>query len=124
MEDTLRVVNELEAERIVSRYAIGGAIGFLFYTEPAYTEDLDIFCNLPPSSGLIDQGLVPIYQWLEKRGYLPKYEHLLAIAAELGRTKDKLRIAMALKSKKPDESKLNDILQRHCLLDKWTKMTI
>lgn len=163
MEDTLRIINELEAERIIGRYAIGGAIGFLFYTEPALTEDLDIFCYFPlQRERLINLG--PLYAWLAARGYLTQdehvviegipvqflppttnlvkealeqaveerfgsvntrvfqYEHLLAIAAETGRQKDKLRIALSLESRTPDQSNLKQILERHNLLDKWSEV--
>lgn len=68
MEDTLRVLNELETDKVITRYAIGGAIGFLFYAEPAYTEDLDVFCFLPQGGVLID--LAPLYKWLRDRGIL------------------------------------------------------
>ena len=163
MDDTLRVINELEAEGVISRYAIGGAIGLLFYIETLYTEDLDVFCCLPRDAILIT--LAPLYNWLKHRGYeeekehvliegIPvqfleppddlvkealaqavddqyagvptrvfQYEHLLAIACGLGRHKDKLRIAIALESREPDEPKLRDILARHDLLDKWSAMT-
>lgn len=162
MENTLRVINELEAQGVIGRYAIGGAIGFLFYTEPVLTDDLDIFCHLAHDGALINLG--PLYKRLADQGYVPQeghviiegvpvqflppttklveealtnavdekfanvttrvfqYEHLLAIAAETGRQKDKLRIAMALESRAPDESKLKGILQSHGLLDKWSKM--
>ena len=42
MEATLRVLNELERNGVISRYAIGGAVGAIFYTEPFLTYDLDI----------------------------------------------------------------------------------
>jgi hypothetical protein len=165
MEKTLRVINSLEAEGIIGRYAIGGAIGLLFYTEPAVTYDLDIFCYLPQSGTIIDLG--PLYKRLTELGYkatpgehinvedipvqfLPpttnlvqealdssvkksfedvstrvfQYEHLLAIMAETGRAKDKARIALALESAQPDKAKLEDILRRHNLVDKWSKMNI
>ena len=37
MEKTLKILNELEKARLVSKYAIGGAIAVLFYTEPVLT---------------------------------------------------------------------------------------
>ncbi len=165
MEKTLCVINKLESEGIIGRYAIGGAIGLLFYAEPAVTYDLDIFCYLPHTSTLIDLG--PLYKHLVASGYkatpgehvniegipvqfLPpttnlvqealdnsvkksfgdistyvfQYEYLLAIMMETGRAKDKARIALALESAQPDKIKLEDILRRHKLLDKWSKMII
>jgi len=164
MDKTLTVINELEAEGVIGRYAIGGAIGLMFYVEPTATYDLDVFCYLPQSGLLIDLG--PLYADLAKRGYQPtegehvsiegipvqflppstdlvkealdealdkefggvqtrvfQYEHLLAIMAETNRSKDKLRIAQALESAQPDQEKLNDILTRHNLLDKWSRIT-
>jgi hypothetical protein len=40
---TLEVLNELERQGVFSRYAIGGAMGAIFYTEPFLTFDLDVF---------------------------------------------------------------------------------
>ncbi len=47
LDNTLRVINSLETNGIIRRYAIGGAIALVFYTEPETTYDLDIFCLLP-----------------------------------------------------------------------------
>ena len=47
MEKTLQLVNTLEHDGIVRRYAIGGAMAATFYAEPALTFDLDIFVLLP-----------------------------------------------------------------------------
>ncbi len=162
MDETLKVINELEKDGVIGRYAIGGAIGLLFYVEPATTYDLDIFCYIPKTGMLYSVG--PIYENLMAKGYLPKgehiviqgvpvqflpptsdlvteaieqaadrefngvptrvmqYEHLLAIMAETGRGKDKLRIAQALESKTPDETKLKGILSTYNLLNKWSKI--
>lgn len=46
----------------------------LFYSEPAVTYDLDIFCFLPQQGILID--LRPLYKNLEERGYVPSGEHV------------------------------------------------
>lgn len=68
MEKTLRVLNQLEAEGILSRYAIGGAIGATFYTEPFLSFDLDVFVVLPTAPGGL-LTLAPIYEALRARGY-------------------------------------------------------
>jgi hypothetical protein len=53
---------------IISRYAIGGAVGAAFYVEPTQTYDLDIFLVFPASqSGLI--SISPIDSYLMQRGY-------------------------------------------------------
>jgi predicted nucleotidyltransferase len=46
-------------------------------------------------------------------------EHLAAIAFEVGRPKDKLRLPRFLTSKGFDESRFSKILQRYGLLDRW-----
>lgn len=37
MDKTLGVINALESEGAIGKYAIGGAVGLLFYAEPAVT---------------------------------------------------------------------------------------
>ncbi|MGI8468527.1 MAG: hypothetical protein ACR2N3_08745 [Pyrinomonadaceae bacterium] len=39
----LRVLNSMREQKIISRYAIGGAVAAIFYVEPRETFDLDIF---------------------------------------------------------------------------------
>jgi len=76
MEATLQVLNELERERVITRYAIGGAVGAIFYMEPFLTYDLDVFVLLSPTaSGLLT--LTPIYEVLKRRGYEEEGECVL-----------------------------------------------
>ena len=42
MQRTLEVINDMEAEGIISRYAIAGAVAAYYYIEPIVTEDLGI----------------------------------------------------------------------------------
>ncbi len=73
MKRTIEVLNELERDGIVSRYAIGGAMGAIFYTEPFLTFDLDVFVVLPSTAvGLVT--LAPIYDALRARGYAEENE--------------------------------------------------
>jgi len=65
---TVEVLNELEKEGVFSRYAIGGAMGAIFYSEPFLTFDLDVFVVLPPASGGL-LTLASIYDALRGRGY-------------------------------------------------------
>jgi len=51
LKDTLKVVNEMRHAGVISKYAIGGAIGALFYLEPSLTRDVDIFVVLPTVPG-------------------------------------------------------------------------
>lgn len=74
MEKTLKVLNELEAKGLVERYAIGGGIAALFYTEPVLTYDLDVF--LPASESPLPT-LSPLYGYLRSRGYREHKGHVL-----------------------------------------------
>ena len=69
MKRTIEVLKELEEEGVFSRYAIGGAMGAIFYTEPFLTFDLDVFVVLPAAGGGL-VTLTPIYDALRARGYI------------------------------------------------------
>lgn len=62
------------ADGIISSYAVAGAMGALFYTEPLETHDLDVIAVLPISGLLIT--LDPIYRYLEAFGYCADREHV------------------------------------------------
>lgn len=67
MKDTLRVLNDLETKGIINRYAIGGAVAALFYTEATDTENLDIFVHLEePGHPLMPRS--QLYEELNRRG--------------------------------------------------------
>jgi hypothetical protein len=65
---TLDIVNRMQAAGVIGKYAIGGAIGVIFYLEAFYTEDLDIFVILPTAPGSSLLSLSPIYEYLTERG--------------------------------------------------------
>lgn len=48
-----------------------------------------------------------------------KPEHLVAMAAKVGRPKDRLRIAQFLREEAVDLNTLRDVLDRHTLLQVW-----
>lgn len=164
MKRTLQVLNELVREEVLSRYAIGGAMGATFYVEPVLTFDLDVFVVLPQTRGGL-LTLEPLYEALRKRGYrakdecvdiegvpvqfLPAYnalleealaearetryestparvvraEHLLAIALQTGRDKDRERVRLLREQARLDQKYLNGILARHKLEGRWSEWT-
>lgn len=76
MERTLQVLNELEQQGALSRYAIAGAMGAMFYIEPILSFDLDIIVLLPQAqSGLLT--LTPLYDTLRRKGYKEEGECVL-----------------------------------------------
>lgn len=47
MKATLEVINQMQADGVIGKYAIGGAVAATIYVEPAATLDIDIFVTLP-----------------------------------------------------------------------------
>ncbi len=45
LSKALAVINRMKADGVIDKYAIGGAIGAMFYTEPSATYDLDVFIS-------------------------------------------------------------------------------
>jgi len=60
MKRTLEILNQLERDGVIERYAIGGAMGATFYVEPLLTFDLDVFVILPHGTGNL-LSLAPLY---------------------------------------------------------------
>ena len=72
MRETLDVLNRMVADRVIGRYAIGGAVATYNYIEATVTDDLDILIAVDafeerPRSSLV--LLTPITQYLAERGY-------------------------------------------------------
>ena len=72
MEKTLKIINRMEADGVIGRYAIGGAMAAIFYVEPFTTFDLDIFFAASLEGGLVT--LTPVYEYLTAAGYEAKGE--------------------------------------------------
>ncbi len=73
---TLELVNQMQADGVIGKYAIGGAVGATFYLAPAATVDLDLFVTLPGDSKLL-VSLSPIYEYLKARGGKEQDEYIL-----------------------------------------------
>jgi hypothetical protein len=67
VEKTLEIINRMEADGVIGRYAIGGAMAAIFYVEPFTTFDLDIFFAASGSGGLMT--MTPVYEYLTAAGY-------------------------------------------------------
>ena len=75
MKLALEVVNSLERDGIIGRYALGGAMAAVFYAEPVSTFDVDIFIAFSASpSGLI--SLAPIYEALARKGFVESGDYV------------------------------------------------
>lgn len=161
MKATLEVINRMQSDGVIGKYAIGGAVGATFYLEPSATLDIDVFVSFQnaPGSSLIT--IAPIYDYLTARGhktdgeyiviggwpvqFLPPgdalteealaqavetevegvrtwvmtAEHLAAIALMTRRPKDFTRLLQFIESGVLDTNRLDQVLSRHGLLEKW-----
>ena len=73
----ISTVNQMEADGVVDRYAIGGAVGATFYLEPVATMDVDIFVMFRQESGQLLLGPRPIFDFLTARGGVVKGEYIV-----------------------------------------------
>jgi len=76
MKEMLQVINKMRDAGVITNYAIGGAIGALYYLEAVSTIDVDIFTSFdePESSSLNPLG--PIFDYLRPLGFGVTGEHL------------------------------------------------
>jgi hypothetical protein len=77
MEKVLQVLNRMQTDGVLEKFAIGGGIAAIYYLEPYSTDDIDVFISpvLIDPSGLV--SLEPIFGYLGKLGYLPVKEGVL-----------------------------------------------
>ena len=52
IKEVIAVVNQMQADGVIERYAVGGAVGATFYLEPVATLDVDIFTAFKPHRGV------------------------------------------------------------------------
>jgi hypothetical protein len=71
MNATIRVINDMVAAGVISRYAVAGAVAAIFYLEPVLTSDLDILISVDEmkqaGSGLAT--IKPLLDYLTQAGY-------------------------------------------------------
>jgi len=77
MKATLQVVNRMQADGVIAKYAIGGAVGATFYLEPSATLDIDIFVAFGSASGSLLLSMQPIYDYLTARKYPVEGEYII-----------------------------------------------
>ena len=76
---------------------------------------------LPPTGPLVEEAIAESRETdVEgERTFVFSAEHLVAIALQTGRAKDKLRILQFVEAGVLDQQRLQGILKRHSLLDRW-----
>ena len=68
IKDTIAAINQMQADGVIARYAIGGEVGATFYLEPVATLDVDIFIDFHSDAGNLLVSPQPIFDYLKARG--------------------------------------------------------
>jgi hypothetical protein len=77
VREVIKTVNAMEADGVIERYAIGGAVGATFYLEPVATLDVDIFLTFKPTVGSLIASPAPIFEYLKARGCAMEGEYVM-----------------------------------------------
>src|SRR5687768_3283093 len=77
IQDVIIAINQMEADGIIDRYAIGGAVGATFYLEPMATLDVDVFVAFHPEPGQVLTNPKPLFDYLTSRGFTMKGEYVM-----------------------------------------------
>ena len=77
IRDVIAIINEMEKDGIIERYAIGGAVGATFYLEPVATLDVDVFVTFNVVPGQMIVTPKPIIDYLTARGCRMKGEYVM-----------------------------------------------
>jgi len=77
IKEVIEMINRMQADGVIERYAIGGAVGATFYLEPAATLDVDVFVefHIPPGSQIVSPE--PIFKYLRDRGCKMEDEYVV-----------------------------------------------
>ncbi len=77
ISQVIAMINRLEEDAVIERYAIGGAVGATFYLEPVATLDVDIFVVFRPEARGSLLSLQPIFDYLTARGGVIEGEYVV-----------------------------------------------
>jgi hypothetical protein len=77
IKEVIVTINQMQADGIMDRYAIGGAVGATFYLEPVATLDVDIFVAFKPESGSLIIRPQPLFDYLKARGGTMQGEYII-----------------------------------------------
>jgi len=69
------VLNDLITKGIIQSYALGGAVGFMVWTQPFLTNDTDFFVQIHTDGLLV--SLAPVYQYAKLNGFHTTHEYIV-----------------------------------------------
>lgn len=68
MGSVFNTVEAMKREGVIDDYAVAGAVGAQFYTEPFSTQDIDLLVHFPSSQSLL-VSIEPIKTWMQSHGH-------------------------------------------------------
>ncbi len=77
IQEVIKTINQMQADGVIERYAIGGAVGATFYLEPVATLDVDIFITFKSEAGSLLVSPQPIFDYLKTRGGTMQGEYIV-----------------------------------------------
>jgi hypothetical protein len=77
IKETISTINQMQADGVIQRYAIGGAVGATFYLEPVATLDVDVFVTFQPEPGRLLASPQPIFDYLKAHGSSMEGEYIV-----------------------------------------------
>jgi hypothetical protein len=77
IQHAIAQINQMQADGVIERYAIGGAVGATFYLEPVATLDMDVFVAFQPKAGSLLASPQPIFDYLKARGGTREGEYIV-----------------------------------------------
>jgi hypothetical protein len=77
IQEVITAINQMRADGVIDRYAIGGAVGATFYLEPVATLDVDIFVAFHSEPGSLLVSPQPILDYLKARGGTMEGEYII-----------------------------------------------
>jgi hypothetical protein len=77
IQEVIRAINQMLADGVIDRYAIGGAVGATFYLEPVATIDVDVFVTFKSAPGSLLVSPQPIFDYLKAHGGAVQGEYIV-----------------------------------------------
>jgi hypothetical protein len=77
IREAIATINQMQADGVVERYAIGGAVGATFYLEPIATLDVDVFLAFKAETGSAIASPKPIFDYFKARGGVVQGEYIV-----------------------------------------------
>ena len=77
IQDVLVMLNQMQADGVIERFAIGGAVGATFYLEPVDTLDVDVFITFKPDPGSLIVSPSAIFDYLRGFGCQMEGEYIV-----------------------------------------------